>query len=252
MRISVAVLACALVAACSPSTPETAKSLPAEAPQPAAVAAAEPVHAVITLPVAVTPSADFDARVAALRSVPGVANVLVLNAEPGQDGPGFAALAVVDFKDEASLNGWISGAGSDAALKVRRADVLVEDIGAGAADVVSSSSYVVNHYQSLVTPAEYKVFAEKYVAPNMAYQRSSGAMLAYTMYIEREPEGVKPMVVLVKQYVSPSERVRSEAAKVTYKRDVLLKQPEWKQLNDARDSYRVDLTHTVARPLTAE
>jgi hypothetical protein len=96
------------------------------------------------------------------------------------------------------------------------------------------------------------VFAEKYVAPNMAYQRSSGAMLAYTMYIEREPEGVKPMVVLVKQYVSPSERVRSEAAKVTYKRDVLLKQPEWKQLNDARDSYRVDLTHTVARPLTAE
>jgi hypothetical protein len=60
------------------------------------------------------------------------------------------------------------------------------------------------------------------------------------------------MVVLVKQYVSPSERVRSEAAKVTYKRDVLLKQPEWKQLNDARDSYRVDLTHTVARPLTAE
>lgn len=252
MRISVAVLACALVAACSQSTPETSKSPAAESPPPAAVVA-ETVHAVITLPVgATTPSADYNARMAALRSVPGVANVLVLNAEPGQDGPGFQALAVVDFKDEASLNGWIAGAGSDDALKVRRADVVIEDIGAGAADVVSSSSYVVNHYQPLVTSEQYKVYAEKYVVPNMTYQRSTGAMLAYTMYVEREPEGVKPMAVLVKQYVSSSDRVKSEEDKVTYKREVLMKQPEWKQLNDTRDSYRVDLTHTVARPLASE
>lgn len=252
MRIALAVLACALVAACSQSTPETAKSPAAEAPS-APAAPAETLHAVITLPVgATTPSADYEVRMGALRSVPGVVNVLELNAEPGQDGPGFQALAVVDFKDEASLNGWISGAGSDSGLKIRRADVVIEDIGAGAADVVSSSSYVVNHYQPLVTAEEYKVYAEKYVAPNMAYQRSTGAMLAYTMYLEREPEGVKPMAVLVKQYVSASERVKSEEAKVTYKREVLLKQPEWKQLNDARDSYRVDLTHTVAQPLVSE
>ena len=53
-----------------------------------------------------------------------------------------------------------------------------------------------------------------------------GAMLAYTMYLEREPAGVAPMAVLVKEYLSAAEQVRAEAAKGNYKEEVLLKQPE--------------------------
>ncbi len=137
-----------------------------------------------------------------------------------------------------------AGASTTAALRVRRADVLAHD---GAAGTPSAGSfYVVNHYGALVSPEEYRTYTQKYVVPNMAHQKSTGAMVAYTMYIERESAGSTPNAVLVKEYLSPEEQVRAEAAKEKYKEEVLLKQPEWKQLNDTKTTIRQDLTETFA------
>jgi hypothetical protein len=246
------IVACSLVAACGSRTPETSQPMAnsVEAPMPAATTA-EIVHALITVPAGASAPADYDDRLGALRQAPGVVNVLALHAQAGAEPSGFQSLAIVDFKDEASLNAWLSGegAGTASTLHVRRADVLAHDASDGASGAASSSFYVINHYEALVSPADYKVYTEKYVVPNMAHQKSTGAMLAYTMYIEREPEGMKPKAVLVKQYVSPEEHVRAEAAKDDYKRDVLLKHPEWKQINDTKGSVRNDLTETSARPV---
>jgi hypothetical protein len=245
------ILACTLLVACSPKRPDTSEPVADSAP-PAATAVTEPVHALITVPVDATAPSDYSGRMAALRQAPGVLNVLVLQAQPAPERSGFQSLAIADFEDEASLEQWMSGeaAKSDPALQVRRADVLAHDASQGAGKASASSFYVVNHYEALVTPADYKVYTEKYVVPNMAHQRSTGAMLAYTMYIEREPEGVKPKAVLVKQYVSAEEHVRAEQAKESYKRDVLLKQPEWKQINDTKSNVRNDLTETLALPVS--
>jgi hypothetical protein len=246
------VLACALAAAaCSPSAPEASKpaaTANTEVPQIPFVAN-DPVHALITVPPGAP--ADYQQRLAALHQAPGVANVLVLKAEPSKDGPAFEAIAVVAFEDEASLEDWMVGDGAKpGALKIKRADILAQDVAPDAHALASSSFYVVNHYEPLVTPADYKIYTQKYVVPNMAHQKSTGAMVAYTMYIEREPDGVKPKAVLFKQYRSPEDKVRGEAAKAEYKRDVLLKQPEWKQLDATRDTIRVDLTSTPSRPLS--
>lgn len=251
------ILACSLVAACSPKPETTASTAPVAAEAAPPAVASDSVFALITVPVSATPPADYDARIAALREAPGIANVLMLQARPGTEPPGFQSLAIVEFEDESSLNTWMSndgmsgdGARSDAAVKVRRADVLGHDATEQAEAAAANSFYVVNHYEALVSPSDYKVYTEKYVVPNMAHQQSTGAMLGYTMYIERETDGVKPMVVLVKQYVSAEEHVRAEAAKEVYKRDVLLKRAEWKQIHDTKSGIRNDLTETLARPVS--
>ncbi|MBL8269335.1 hypothetical protein [Steroidobacter sp.] len=244
-------LACSLLAACGSKTETTASTAPA-ASEPAAAVASGPAFALITVPVDATPPADYDVRIASLRAAPGIANVLVLQTQPNSEPPGFKSLAVVEFKDEASLETWLSGDGAreQSGVKVRRADVLAHDASDNAASTAANSYYVVNHYEALISPAEYKTYTEKYVVPNMAHQKSTGAMLGYTMYIEREPASVKPNAVLVKQYVSPEEHVRAEAAKDVFKRDVLMKQAEWKQINDTKATMRNDLTETLAVPLS--
>ena len=243
------ILACSFLAACAPKSETTASTAPVVIEAAATNSTGEGAHALMTASV---PPADYDGRIAALRQAPGIANVLVLQMQPATEPPGFQSLAIVEFKDELSLNTWMSseGARSDPSVKIRPADVLAHDASEGAAAAATDSFYVVNHYEALVSPADYKIYTEKYVVPNMAHQKSTGAMLGYTMYIEREPESIKPMAVLVKQYVSAEEHTRAEQAKDAYKRDVLLKQQEWKQINDTKANVRNDLTETLARPVS--
>lgn len=244
------IFALTLLAACSGKDAGSNNPASGAAADASAVVASEPVHALVTVPANAAPPADFNDRFTALRQAPGALKVLVLQAQPSEEPAGFQTLAIVDFKDEPSLNQWMAQTQTDTAFKVRRADVLTQDTSESADATSSTSFYVVNHYEALVTPQEYRTYTEKYIVPNMANQKSTGAMLAYTMYIEREPEGVKPLTVLVKQYVSPEEHLRAEEAKENYKRDVLLKQPEWKQINDTKSTIRNDLTETLARPVS--
>ncbi len=238
---------CGLIAACSGKSAEGGKSTTnVAAAEPPAVTAAEPAHALVTvLPGAAVP-ADFSERMAAARQAPGALKVVVLSAQPGPEPAGFQSLAILDFRDEASLQQWMQTF-SASGVQVRQCDVLAHDASDSAGPASATSYYAVNHYEVLVTPPEYADYTVKYIVPNMAHQKSTGALLAYTMYVERAPQGEHPKSVLVKQYGSPEEQARGEAAKEIYKKDVLMKQPEWKQINDTKTTIRNDLTETFAR-----
>ena len=240
-----AVFACVLVAACSGKAVDTEKSSTNTAPASTS-AVSEPAHALVTVPAGTTMPADFGERMVAVRQFPGALGVTILNAQPGPGPAGFQSLAVVDFRDEASLQQWMKTL-ADAGVQARQADILAHDASDSAAAASATSYYAVNHYEVLVTPAEYSDYTGKYIVPNMAHQKSTGALLAYTMYIERAAPGEHPKSVLVKQYGSPEEQARGEAAKEIYKKDVLMKQPEWKRINDTKTAIRNDLTETFAR-----
>lgn len=238
---------CALLAACSGGSVDAGKPSGGVAKsEPPAAVAGEPVHALVTVPVNAAMPADFGERMAATRQAPGALGVTVLTAQPGPEPAGFQSLAIVEFQDESSLQQWMQTL-ADTGAKVRQADVLAHDAGDAATSSFGTSYFAVNHYGVLVSPSEYKTYTEKYIVPNMAHQRSTGALLAYTMYLERSPPDELPVAVLVKQYGSPEEQARGEAAKEIYKTDVLMKQPEWKQINDTKTTIRNDMTETFAR-----
>jgi hypothetical protein len=242
---SLAILACLLMSACGGGRPEATPTAAAEpAPQGSPEAAGGPVSVLVTLLRGAVAPADYVSNLASLRS--SGAQVLLLAAKPGPKPSGFDSLAIVTFKGETDLDAWSKGAGANlgAALKIRRADVLAHDGNEGTPS--AGSFFAVNHYGAFVSPEAYRTYTRQYVVPNMANQKATGDMVAYTMYIEREPAGVTPMAVLVKEYLSPEAQVRAEAAKEQYKEDVLLKQPEWKRIHETKSTIRSDLTETFA------
>jgi hypothetical protein len=242
---SLAVLACLGVAACGSGKPDVGNATAApEAPRETRSAVLDPVHVLITLPRGAVAPTDYLPALQALRS--SGAQVLLLSAQPTPKPGGFESLAIVSFARQADFDAWLNGAGGrlGAALRVRRADVLAHDGDAGTP--ASGSFYVVNHYEALVSPDEYRTYTQKYVVPNMANQKATGAMVAYTMYLEREPDGTNPKAVLIKEYLSGADQIRAEEAKEKYKQDVLLKQAEWKQIHESKSTIRHDLTETFA------
>ena len=169
------------------------------------------------------------------------------------EGPeGFASLAVVTFPDGSAYDAWSKDAaaklGKD--LLLRRADLLV-DARAKTAD--PKAAYVVSHYEALVPADAYTGYTKAYISPNMDGQKAGGVMTGYAMYYEREPvPGVKGnRTILVKQYVDEAAFGKSEAIKEKNKLE-LLKNPEWKKINDTKETIRKDISGTLALPETVD
>lgn len=210
-----------------------------------------PAYALITQPVGKTAPADYVAQLSAAKKAG--ATVLLLRSKPSVEGPeGFASLAVVTFPDGGAYDAWSKDAaaklGKD--LIVRRADMLV-DARAKTAD--PKAAYVVSHYEALVPADAYTGYTKAYISPNMDGQKAGGVMTGYAMYYEREPvPGVKGnRTILVKQYVDEAAFGRSEAIKEKNKLE-LLKNPEWKKINDTKETIRKDISGTLALPETVD
>jgi len=234
-----------LVAGCSGGKDSTeAKAEPAKVE-----AEAGPAYALITQPAGKSAPADYVAQLAAAKKSGAISKVLLLRSKPSVEGPvGFASLAVVEFPDGAAYDKWSSEAaakrGKD--IVVRRADLLVDDR-AKTAD--AKSAYVVSHYEALIPADQYTTYTKAYITPNMEGQKKGGVMTGYAMYYEREPApGYKGnRTVLVKQYVDEAAFDRSDAIKKKDKVE-LLKDPEWKRINDTKDTLRKDISGTLALP----
>lgn len=210
-----------------------------------------PAFALITQPAGLTAPADYTAQLSAAKKAG--ATILLLRSKPSVEGPvGFASLAVVEFPNGAAYDAWSkeSGAKLGKDLILRRADLLV-DARAKAAD--PKAAYVVSHYEALLSPEDYTAYTKAYIAPNMEGQKKGGVMTGYAMYYEREPvPGIKGnRTILVKQYVDEAAFGRSEAIKEKNKLE-LLKDPEWKKINDTKDTMRKDISGTLALPETVE
>lgn len=255
-------LACVVMAACTPKAPDTSAAATPSEPAPAAAEAAPAtqdgeVYALVTIPVGKQAPADLAGQVSAWKSGGHVDSVVLLQkygkqlAETGAKSAGFESLAIVAFPNEEGYTQWNAQAvgqlGPDAI--VRRADVLAHD----AIDNrdAGKAYYAVNHYESLITPEEYKTYTQAYIVPNMANQKDSGVMTAYTMFLERESSGAKAKAVLVKEYVDEAAFGRSEAIKDAHKK-VLLVDPEWSRINDTKATMRTDLNETLAKQAAAQ
>ena len=227
-----------------------------EAGENATTAAVEedsgPAYALITQPAGKTAPADYAQQLAAARKAGDVSDVLLLKSKPSVEGPvGFASLAVVEFPSSAAFEKWSDEAKAKLGenLVVRRADLLVDD----RAKADPKAAYVVSHYEALVPAEDYAGYTRTYITPNMDGQKKGGVMTGYAMYYEREPvDGIKGnRTILVKQYVDEAAFGRSEAIKEKDKVE-LLKNAEWKQINDTKETIRKDISGTLALPAPVE
>lgn len=211
-----------------------------------------PAYALITQPAGKTAPADYAQQLAAARKAGDISDVLLLKSKPSVEGPvGFASLAVVEFPSGAAFEKWSGEAKAKLGenLVVRRADLLVDD----RAKANPKAAYVVSHYEALVPAEDYAGYTRTYITPNMDGQKKGGVMSGYAMYYEREPvDGIKGnRTVLVKQYVDEAAFGRSEAIKEKDKVE-LLKNAEWKQINDTKETIRKDISGTLALPAPVE
>jgi hypothetical protein len=214
---------------------------------------AGPAYALITQPAGKTAPADYVQQLAAARKAGDISNVLLLKSKPSSEGPvGFASLAVVEFPSGAAFEKWSDESASKlgADLIVRRADLLVDDR-AKTAD--PKAAYVVSHYEALIPAQDYAGYTRSYISPNMEGQKKGGVMTGYAMYYEREPvPGIKGnRTVLVKQYVDEAAFGRADEIKKKDKVE-LLKDPEWKRINDTKENIRKDISGTLALPTPVE
>lgn len=216
---------------------------------PTASAAAE-TYALVTYPVGSQEPADLATQLAGAQASGEVSDALLLKSKPSVEGPlGFASLAVLKFPSEDAFVKW-QGAATPKLGKsavVRRADLLIDEMPAGASD---ENAYVVSHYEALIPADRYTAYTRAYISPNMDGQKAGGVLTGYAMYYEREPvPGIKGnRTVLVKRYVDEAAFNRSEAIKEKDK-ERLLKDPEWKKINDTKATLRNDISGTLALPV---
>lgn len=236
----------ALIAGCS-SGPNAEKN---ESKSVEAKGASEPTYALITQPVGASAPANYIELLEQARNEGLINKMMLLNSKPSVEGPvGFSSLAVLEFPSESAYKQWsredASALGSD--LVVRQADILVDD---RATSYNAKSAFVVSHYEALIPAEDYAEYTRTYITPNMDGQKRGGVMSGYAMYYEKEPvPGIKGnRTVLVKQYVDESAFGRSEAIKEKDKLE-LLKNPEWKRINDTKATLRNDISGTLALPV---
>lgn len=209
-----------------------------------------PAYVLITQPVGKTAPADYAAQLSAARKSGTISDVVLVKSKPSEEGPiGFDTLAVVEFPNGAAYDKWIASdapkLGQD--LVVRRADLLVDD---RAKSTGANPAYVVSHYEALVPADAYTKYTKDYITPNMDGQKAGGVLAGYAMYYEREPTPgwTGNRTILVKQYVDEAAFGRSGPVKAKDKVE-LLKNPEWKKINDTKETIRKDISGTLALPI---
>lgn len=208
-------------------------------------ALAAPTHAIITLPAGAKMPADFGSQLSQWRQAGQVADVVWLNSTQ-KDNPGFSALVAMEFASEGSYDAWAreEAAKLKSPLVVKRADVMSH--GEVSPRDSNNSIFVVNTYDTLVSPAAYKAYVKDYIDPNMNNQKDSKILLRYTVYLEREPNGAHGRSVLVTEYRDSLAFDRREAIKSAFKQKLLATNAKWKQINDTKSGIRTDVSETVA------
>lgn len=211
---------------------------------------AESVYAVVTEPVGSDRLAAQAGQFEAWRKAGMLTNVKLLHAQPGQKEAGFANLAVVTLGSEKSFKAWQADAASKLGKDtlIRRADLVMKD--GTASKTPATAVHVASLYATHVSPAEYKKYTEKYIAPNMNLQRAAGIMPGYSMYIEREPVAGQTRSLLIMEYANEAAYAQREPVKASGKQK-LSADAEWKRINDMKETIRTDISSTASNEVGA-
>ena len=77
----------------------------------------------------------------------------------------------------------------------------------------------------------------------MNHQRQAGIMSRYTMYLE---QGTAGRALLVQEYVDEKAFAGSAEVKKSGK-EKLMRDPEWKRINDTKEALRDDVSSTLVK-----
>ena len=206
-------------------------------------AQAQAVHAIVTAPVGNDGVGALATQFGTWHRAGWVSKLKLLQAVPQQrESPGFSGLALVTLRSPSAYRAWRAEAerllGAGAA--VREAKVVRNE---GRSGDPARALYVANFYAPKVSPGEYQTYTERYIAPNMNHQRQAGIMSRYTMYLE---QGAAGRALLVQEYVD--EKAFAGSAEVKKRgKEKLMRDPEWKRINDTKDTLRDDVSSTLAK-----
>lgn len=208
-------------------------------------ALAAPTHVIITLPANAKMPADFGSQLSQWRQAGQVADVLWLNSNQ-KENPGFSSLVALEFASEGSYDAWAKEESSKlkSPLLVKRADVMTH--GEVSPRDSNHSIFVVNAYDTLVSPAAYKTYVRDYIDPNMLDQKNAKILIRYTVYLEREPNGGHGRSLLVTEYRDSLAFDRRTAVKSEFKQRALATNPAWKKINETKEGIRTDVSETIA------
>lgn len=210
-------------------------------------AAAEPAHVLIRQPLDAPTPAGYAAQLGGWRNGGGAFEVILLQGQPDSAKPGFASLAILDFPDEAAYERWqrTEAPKLDKSLVVRRADVMAHsETGSRKPD---SAVFILNQYEALVSRSAAQDYTDQYTIPKLSGQTTAGILKRYTAYLEREPEGTHPQIVLVMEYADQGAFARREEVKAPHKKRLQENFPVWKRVAEDKASVRIDRNETRAK-----
>lgn len=206
---------------------------------------AQPANVVVTVPAGTRMPAEVPELLSAWRQAGQVSDVLWLNNDQ-KENPGFSSLLALEFPSEGSYQAWAKEEAGKlpSSLLVQRSDVLAH--GEITPRDSNKSIFLVNAYDTLVSPEAYRQYVQDYIVPNMQNQRSHKILIRYTMYLPRVPAGQKAKSVLVMEYRDSVAFDKREAIKDEFKQKLLASDAKWKRINDTKDSIRTDSWQNLA------
>lgn len=209
-------------------------------------AAAEPVHVLIRQPLDAPAPAGYAAQLGSWRSADGAFEATLLQGQADSAKPGFASLAILDFPDETAYARWnrTEAPKLDKSLVVHRADVLAHsETGSRRPE---TAVFIINQYEALVSRDAAQDYTDQYTIPKLSGQTTAGILKRYTNYLEREPEGTNPQIVLVMEYADQAAFDRKEQVKAPHKKLLQENFPVWKRVAENKASVRIDRNETKA------
>jgi len=207
---------------------------------------AKPANVIITVPAHTKPPAELSSLLSSWRQSGQVSDVLWLG-HAQRDGNEFNTLIALEFPSEGSYQSWQAeeSAKLPGGLVVNRVDVLAH--GEITPRDSNHSIFVVNAYDTLVSPEQYAKYVKDYIVPNMENQRSKKVLIRYTMYLPRAAAGAKARSLLVKEYRDSVAYDRHEAIKNEHKAHLIATDSAWKKINDTKETIRTDVWEAQAR-----
>jgi len=157
----------------------------------------------------------------------------------------FAALAVLEFADDASAETWQKQDAPNLPpnLIVRQADVLATS--GSSAPLSAHPVFVVNTYTPTVSPETFRAYVAGYVQPLYEAMYGTKLLATYTCYLERDENG-KPDALNVLQYADAEALKTMGKRKGSIRDRVAATVPSYAHYDKIKDTLRVDGHGTIA------
>lgn len=213
------------------------------------IAQAAPPHVLLRVPAGSPMPPELPGLFAQWLGSGQVSNALLLTegqAEKNGQIPGFEAMGILKFPDEAAYQAWQKAASPSLprGLIVRRAEVLTHDE-ISPADR-RHTAFVVNAYTPKVSRERYREFAVEYLAPLYAAQQATKLLVSSTMYLEEGAVG-QTQALAVLEYRDREALTEIVPLKLKIREKLNATNPGYARFHPIKDELRSDDGGTFAK-----